>query len=189
MVLKLKLKGAYWSPDPLDYIGSIASNQPPAWHKDLGNLVSIRAAVAAMVHDVPPEVYIPACTNPYDFMCRIKVKKSDVLLLDNVPVQKTSRYFVSRTGGDLVKTSPPKGVAGAYKKANGISDADYARVMVESRGEWDGRVCTKNRSKYEQRATAIQAGQKVTLCNNVEEFKFDNVNLDWYIGESKKLII
>jgi hypothetical protein len=78
----LKLKGAYWTPDPLNYAQSIGEAQPPAWHKDLGNCVSIRAAVAAMVHNVPPETFIACCTNPYDFMLRVKVNRSDLLLLD-----------------------------------------------------------------------------------------------------------
>ncbi len=184
-----KLKGAYWSPDPLDYANSISTQQPPAWHKDLGNCVSIRAAVAAMIHGVHPETYIRLCTNPFDFMCRIKVKKSDVLMLDNRPVQKTSRYYVSTNGGQMVKSSPPTGQIGAFKKKNGVSDGEYARVMAETQGRWDARVCTKNESRYEQRATAIEAGHRVTLCNNVRDFSFDNVNYAWYVGEAIKLVI
>jgi len=185
----LKLKGAYWTPDPLDYHHSVATSQPPAWHKDLGNVISIRAAVAAMVHGVDPEAFIRLSTNPYDFMCRIKVGRSDSLLHGGQPVQKNSRYYISTDGADLIKHSPPAGPAGTFKKANGISDAEYQRVMTETGGEWDARVCTKNKSRYEDRETAIQAGYKVTLCNNVTCFTFDNVNYDWYVQEAKKLII
>lgn len=185
----LKTKGVYWTPDPLDYHNSIGSSQPPAWHKDLSNVVSVRAAVAAMVHNVPPETYIRMCTNPYDFMCRIKTRKADDLLHGGKPVQKTSRYYISTDGMDLVKTSPPMGTPGMYKKANGVSDFEYARVMQETNNQWDERVCTKNQSKYEERNTAIAAGYKTTICNDVKDFRFDNINYDWYISEAKKLIV
>ncbi len=185
----LKLKGAYWSPDPLDYDGSISASQPPAWHKDLSNVVSVRAAVAAMVHGVDPEQFIRLTTNPFDFMCRIKVKRSDALLWGGQKIQRNTRYFVATEGKPLVKVSPPVGTVGAFKKASGVADYEYHRVMTETGGQWDARVCTKNRSTYEQRETAIQAGFAVKICNDVEDFDFSQVNYDWYVQEAKKLII
>ncbi len=185
----LKTKGAYSTPDPFEYAKSISEMQPPAWHRDWSNIVSIRAAVAAMIHNVPPEIFIRLSTNPYDFICRVKVGHSDNLLHGDKPIQKTSRYYVTHDGARLIKQAPPVGVPGAYKKANGISDREYERVMKETNGAWDERVCTKNKSKYENRETAIQAGYNVTICNNIEDFRFDNINYDWYISEAKKLII
>lgn len=185
----LKTKGAYWTPDPLDYANSISGAQPPAWHKDISNVVSTRAAVAAMVHNVPVETFIRFCTDPYDFMLRAKVGKSDQLLHGGSPIQKTSRYYVSINGQPLVKTSPPSGPEGAYKRANGISEAEYNRVMQETNWQWDERVCTKNQSRYEQRDTNFQAGYKTSICNNVKDFDFANINYDWYILEAKKLIV
>lgn len=185
----LKTKGAYWSPDPLDYDGSISASQPPAWHKDLGNQVSIRAAVAAMVHGVDPEQFIRLTTNPFDFMCRIKVKRADALLWGGQKIQRNTRYFVTTSGEALVKVSPPAGKVGAFKRAAKVSEHEYIRVMAETGGKWDERVCTKNRSVYEQRETAIQAGFKVTICNDLEAFDFSKVNYDFYVNEAKKLIV
>lgn len=189
MALKYKLKGAYWSPDPLDYNNSIGTCQPPAWHKDLGNVVSIRAAVAAMTDVVNPEEFIKNCNNPFDFMCRIKVNKSDNLFLNGQPIQKTSRYYVSTDGHEMIKSSPPTGTIGSFKKKNGVTEEEYTRIMTDSSGEWDERVCTKNKSKYEQRNTTIESGYKLTLCNNVKDFSFDNINYEWYTKEAGKLII
>lgn len=185
----LKTKGAYWTPDPLDYFGSISNAQPPAWHKDLGNVVSIRAAVAAMVHGVPPEQFIRLTTNPYDFCCRIKVKRSDRLVWGNEEVQRNTRYYISHAGKPLTKIAPPSGAEGSFKKANGVSDAEYNRVMTETGGQWDARVCTKNRSVHAARITGIEAGFKVKICNDIQDFNFDDLNYDWYINEAKKLII
>jgi hypothetical protein len=194
----LKLKGAYWTPDPLNYAQSISEAQPPAWHKDLGNCVSVRAAVAAMVHGVPPETFIAACTNPYDFMLRIKVNRADSLLwgVNRQPIQKTSRYYVARHGAPMVKISPPaKGAEiGGFRRANKISDALWRQVNDElaasnNPGGWDARIHTKNKSTYEMRETAIEAGYNVALCNDVSEFRFENINYDWYVQEARKLII
>lgn len=185
----LKTKGAYWSPDPLDYQGSISAAQPPAWHKDLGNVVSIRAAVAAMVHGVDPEVFVKLTTNPYDFMCRIKAKRSDKLFWGNEIVQRNTRYYVSVDGRTLVKNAPPSGLAGTFKRKPKISEYEYNKIMAETGGQWDGRVCTANHSTHQNRETGIQAGQRVTVCNDVRDFNFATVNYDWYVNEARKLMI
>lgn len=186
----LKLKGAYWTPDPLDYAGSISNSQPPAWHKDLSNPISVRAAVAHMVHGCDIEQFIRMCFNPYDFMLGIKTRGGDTLLHDGKPQQRRgTRYYVSTDGKPMVKFAPALGPVGAYKKANGISDFEYQRVMAETGGQWDERVCTKNKSKYEQRENQIQAGYLVTICNAVTDFRFDNINYAWYVQEAAKLVV
>lgn len=190
--MAIKLKGAYWYPDPKDYAKSISEAQPPAWHKDLGNLVSIKAAVASMLNGITPEQFIYSHFDPYDFMLRVKVGKADELLLNNQPVQKTSRYYVAKNGGEMIKVSPPaKGAkVGDYRRANGVPDALWFQVNSEIEpGTWDARIHTKNKSKYEMRTTNIEAGFKVALCNDVNDFKFDNIDYSYYINEAKKLII
>lgn len=185
----LKLKGAYWYPDPQDYAGSISNAQPPAWHKDLGNVVSIRAAVAAMVHGVDPETFIRFTSNPYDFMSRIKVKRGDELYWGTEPAQRNTRYYVSTNGRPLTKIAPAAGPNGAYKRANGVTEAEYNRVMKECGGQWNPAVCTKNKSTYQNRKTEIEAGFLVSICNDVKDFNFENINYNWYINEAKKLVI
>lgn len=186
---ELKLKGVYWTPDDTNYFQSISEQQPPAWHKDLSNLVSVRAAVEAMVNGTKTEDYIKKCTNPHDLISRIKARGSDKLLYGEEYIQKTNRYFVSKNGLDLIKISPPTGYIGEYKKKNGVTQEEYERVMTETGGEWDERVCTKNKSKYEERRTAIEAGYKVKICNKIEDFSFEDIDYDWYIQQAEKLII
>lgn len=185
----LKLKGAYWTPDPLDYAGSISNSQPPAWHKDLSNPISTRAAVAHMVYGCDVEQFIRFCTNPYDFMCGIKVRRGDTLMLNGQKQQRNTRYYVSNGGAAMTIERPAAGAPGAFKKANGVSDAEYQRVMKETGGMWDERVCTKNKSRYEQRLSQVCAGYNVSICNDVKDFRFDNVNYGWYIQEALKLVI
>ena len=189
MVLKYKLKGAYWTPDPLDYQASISNSQPPAWHKDLSNPISTRAAVAHMVHGCDIEQFIRMCTNPYDFMCGIKTRRGDTLLWGDKKQQRNTRYYISKTGAPMIKQAPSLGPVGAYKKANGVSDAEYNRVMRETGGAWDSRVCTKNKSKYEQRENHVCAGYMVSVCNDMRDFRFDNINYSWYVQEASKLVV
>lgn len=185
----LKLKGAYWSPDALDYHNSISAAQPAAWHKNLSNLVSIRAAVAAMVYDVPPDQFIRACRNPFDFMNQVKVKRSDVLKHGDAEIQRNTRYYISNNGAPLIKFSPAAGKPGMFKRASGVNEMEYLKVMNANGWQWDARVCTKNKGTYQARETAIEAGFKTTICNNVSDFNFDTVNYDWYVNEANKLII
>lgn len=188
---KLKQKGAYWHPDPFDYAGSIGNSSPPAWHKDHSNIISTRAAVIAMVHGVDPAVVIRGHSDPYDFMLRAKVNRSDQLFIGDREVQKVTRYYVSTDGEPMVKVSPPVagGIEGRYKRANGVTKAEYERVMEANGWEWDETVCTKNRSKYTKRRTTIQSGWRVTECNDMATFRWDNLNYDYYIAEARKLVI
>lgn len=189
---KLKLKGAYWFPDPLNYAESISNNSPPAWHKDLGNVVSQRAALNAMLYGIDPEIFIRAHTDPYDFMLRAKVDRSSQLMLDGVQIQSTSRYYVTSNGRELIKVSPPaKGAqVGAFKRASKIPDDVWRSVNAAiPAGTWDARIHTKNKSKYTIRRTNLQAGWKCSECNDVRDFDFSNIDYAFYVNEAKKLII
>ncbi|NUM72718.1 hypothetical protein HUU40_00010 [candidate division KSB1 bacterium] len=195
--IQMKLKGAYWHPEPGDrYFDSISEAQPPAWHKDLGNLVSIKAAIAAMTQGIDPELFIRFHTDPYDFMKRIKVGRSDVLRLGQVVLQRNTRYYVARQGDRMIKISPPpKGATvGHYKRANGVTDTTFGLVMRELTAQgtplaWDERIHTKNKSTYEMRETQIEAGYKVAECNDAKKFDFANVDYAYYVAEARKLII
>lgn len=190
---ELKQKGAYWHPVAGDgYADSISEAGPPAWHKDLGNLVSIKAAVAAMVHGVPVETFIYAHTDPFDFMCRVKVDRSSMLMLADQEQQRTSRYYVARIGHEMRKISPPaKGAKlGDYKRKNGISDAEFNRIAATLQpGQWSELIHTKNKSRYETREMNVQAGWKIAMCNDASHFRFDNVDHRFYINEATKLLI
>lgn len=189
---KLKQKGAYWHPTPgAGYGDSISEASPPAWHKDLGNIVSTRAAVAAMTLGIDPETFVRCHSDPFDFMCRARVNRGARLTLDGSPVQGTFRYYVARDGGSLVKVAPPPAgaVIGAFKRAPKVSQFDYDRIMRETGGAWDARIHTQNKSTYQNVESAIEAGYKVADVCDASAFRFDNINYDWYVAEARKLII
>lgn len=187
-----KAKGAYWTPDPLDWHGSVANAQPAAWHKDLGAPVIPRAAVAAMVHGIDPETYVRVCVDPFDFMLQVKIRRADRLMLGERELQRTTRYFVARNGERMMKVSPPPTgyEVGQFKRASKLSDAEYHRVMAEiGPGVWDARIHTKNKSRYANRETSIQTGHLVRECNDAANFDWGDVNYDWYVAEARRLVI
>lgn len=188
---EMKLKGAYWTPDPLNYAESISSCQPPAWHKNLSNCVSPRAAIAHMLYGVDIEQFIRMCSDPYDFMVMKKAKGKSKFFWGDKEIQKNTRFYVSTDGKDLVKVSPPaeKNKLGAYKRRNGVSEKEYLQVMEANDWQWDERVCTKNKSKYEITRTSQLAGYKATVTNDVSHFRFDNINYAWYVNEAQKLVV
>lgn len=188
MTLKFKLKGCYWTPDLANYHASIANAQPPAWHKNLSNPVSIRAAVAHMVYGIDIMLFLKTSFDPYDFVCVSKIKGAK-LLWNGQEQQKNTRYFVSKQGGALTKVMPPLGPLGMFKRASGVSKEQHLEVMQANGGVWDETVCTKNKSKYGIRESSIIAGHMVTICNDMEDFDFDNINYDWYLQEALKLVI
>lgn len=186
----LKQKGAYWHPDPARFVESIAEQQPPAWHKDHSCPIVQRAAVVAMTQGVDPAHYILGHTDPFDFMLRAKVSRADKLMLGDVEQQKLTRYYIARNGSPLVKIMPPKGIEGEYKRKNGLDETFYRAVAATLQpGQWDERIHTANKSRHEMRATAFEAGYLVAECNNVESFRFDNLNYQYYIDQARKLII
>ncbi len=189
---KLKLKGCYWAPDEGDgYAASISNASPACWYKDFNPVIVQRAAVAAMVQGIPVEFYIKARTDPFDFMCRVKADRSAQLLLGGQPIQATTRYYVSTDGMPMTIVRPPPAgrKVGEWKMAPKITKAEYDRVMALTGGAWSADVCTKNQSIYQNTTSAIQAGWKVTECNDARRFNFATIDYNFYIAEANKLII
>ncbi len=188
---KLKQKGAYWHPDPNNYADSISNASPPCWYKDLGNIISVRAAIAAMVDDVDLRLFMSANRDPFEYMLRAKASAGAKLMLGERYIQKVSRYYVAVHGEDLFKVNPPPDgyEIGDYKRGQGVSHSEYWDVMKEHGAPWNAAVCTKNQSRYDNTKTGIEVGWKVVECNDARRFDWNNVNFDYYIAEARKLII
>jgi len=168
-------------------------------HKDASALIIPKAAVAQMVEGIPIEQTINESNDPYDFCIRGKVPYSNKLVLRykdfNVDIkqQKITRYFISKTGASLVKIAPlnEKHIVGNYKRANKLTD-DYFNEIMNEIGQdiWDPRIHTKNKSKHEDNTeTGINANELVTVCNDIKDFNWNNLDKQYYINKAKQLII
>lgn len=189
---KAKLKGAYWYP--VKFPDDISKASPSAWYKDLGAPIVQKAAEAAMLHGIAPEHYIAMHTDPFDFMLRAKVDRKSQLMIGDKPAQRITRYYVALDGAPMSKRSPPTGKEGAFKRKAKVDDGLYIAVMreLEAAGTpdaWDARIHTGNKSVYAERQIGFVTGWNVEECNVAANFRWTNLNRQWYIDEAKKLII
>lgn len=175
------------------------------WHKDHSALVIQKAVEAYMLHGTDITAFICSHTDPFDFMIRGKVNRDASLHLvyQNGYERKTGntiRYFVSNTGGSLIKRSIPKGVPGTWKRRTKITDQFYQQVVDEitgQPGEQDGagvphdtRIHTKNKSMWGSvTTTGLCSGNLVTECSHIRDFDWGNIRYDWYIAQAYKLVI
>lgn len=188
---KVKRKGAY------EYKAN--------WHQDPSAQVVARAAEAALVRGESYEAFIRNHRDPFDFMIRAKVPRACRLMMRwpefdcEIELQHITRYFVSNSGGSMVKVSPPTGTPGSWKRRPKLTDEFYNSVMREIAGQpgeldsvgtpWDARIHTGNKSRHETRFENICAGYRVTDCADAGSFDWSDLNYQWYIDEAAKLVL
>jgi hypothetical protein len=159
------------------------------WHQDHSALIVPMAAEAALVHGQDIRQFILNHEDVMDFMLRAKVPRSSILEWGRKRVANIVRYYVSTDGDILEKIMPAAGPIGKWKRANSITDAYYEAVLAEVGDDWDERIHTKNKSKYEERRTGINTGWTVMLCNNMEGVDPVDINYEFYIAEAMKLVV
>lgn len=189
---KLKRKGAY--------------EYKYQYHQDPSAMIVPMAAEAALVHGKDIRESITSHRDPFDFMLRAKIPRAATLVMRwpdwgvEQQMQNTTRYFISRNGGSLVKKMPPTGEPGTWKRKNGVKDDVYYAVMREIAGQsgdldssdtpWDERIHTKSRSKHDAvRESSLCAGYRVTECADASDFDWTALNYEWYIQEAEKLVL
>jgi len=190
--MKIKRKGAY--------------EYKYQYHQDPSAMIVPMAAEAALVHGKDIREFITSHRDPFAFMLRAKVPRAATLVMRwpewgaQQELQNTTRYFISRTGGFLVKLLAPTGPAGTWKRKNGIKDDVYHAVVAEITGQagdfdsaglpWDERIHTKSRSKHEAvRESSLCAGHRVTECADANDFDWSSLSYEWYITEAEKLVL
>jgi len=178
---KLKRKSAYCYGEDLSP------------HQDHSSQVVAKAAEAALVHGEDVSEFIYEHTILQDFMLGTKVTAGCFLVQlkedgsDRV-LPKIVRYVVTTDGESLYALRPATGPIGQYKKANGISQELYEETMERNGYAHDPAVCTKNKSKYGERREGVQAGFKVSICNDIHSLKNLNINYDYYIDRAERLV-
>jgi len=175
------------------------------WHKDHSAMVVVKAVEAHLVRGESLEGFILGHSDPFDFMLRGKVNRDSSLHLVypngySEQIANTIRYYVSNTGGALIKRSKPKGVPGTWKRKTKLTDAYYEQVLNEIRGgagehdnagvPHDIRIHTKNKSRWADiTETGLCSGQLVSDCSRASNLQWLNINYKWYIDEAYKLVI
>ena len=210
----VKRIGAYSYETPLDN----PYTRERQWHQDHSMLVIRKAAEAYMIHGTPVAEFIMAHRDPFDFQLSVKVARKDVLeqwtptfdaegnyerdeddniVYDRDEIQRNTRYYVSTDGPQLTKVLPPLAKQFYGDKAL-ISRQDYDLLRANAERDMaDNHDVRSSASISEwmkwrntmERKIGVQKGWTVTITNDMDHFRWDNVNWYFYIEEANKLII
>lgn len=211
---KKKFKGAY------AHIGAHEfDNDDPnklEWHKNHSALVVSKAAVAAILENIPVRKFITEHEDIFDFFKLAKVKRTEALILcddlkwdDRVlkenyevgQIQRISRYLVTNSGYKLfAKRKPIKRrtfkVQMVYpgwisKKVNGLNK----NLEVKTQYEYENALClgyrTKDGGTYTHtpdRLEVVEKGHTVTIYNRINGDEQFDINYEYYIREAEKLV-
>lgn len=157
----------------------------PEIHKNRSMRIVREAVREFFVNGTPVEQTIHDCKDIKAFLMGKRAKTGNlewrqaetVTELIREPLPKNVRYYVSQSGGSIVKVL----AALENKKKKDIVDPNQISMF--------GDVATKQKKK-KQRIVNIHSGWRVTLFNKWVDKPFDEYGVDknFYIQEAKKLI-
>jgi DNA polymerase elongation subunit (family B) len=78
------------------------------WHQDASFLVIPKVVEKVLVEGANIRETVESWPDMMDFMGRTKVPRSSKLMFDNEQIQNTTRYYIAKGGGELVKMMPPE---------------------------------------------------------------------------------
>jgi hypothetical protein len=77
------------------------------WHQDHSALVIPKVAEKVLLDGAPIRETVINWPDKMDFMLKVKVPRTSYLTIDDKPLQRITRYYVSTEGGSLFKWMPP----------------------------------------------------------------------------------
>ncbi len=133
------------------------------WHQNHSAKVIQMAAVSEMLEGIPVEEFIRNHKNKYDFLLRTKVPRSSSLVL-LTQIDDEGLEFEENKLQNICRYYPCK------------KGGKLVKVMPPLEGS------------TEFRRIGIDVDWNVSVCNNIEDFKW-NVDYDYYTSEALKLVI
>ncbi len=182
------------------------STRELAWHKDFSSRVVAKAAEAALIHGTNIEEFIRNHPIDHDFTLRTKVPKLSYLLMckteywgttklgvSETKLQNIIRFYPTLTGGNLVKVMPPTikeknaWYAGDHYKHEDTHAYVVKRPGVKPPSGKYKLVVNPNLVKPDKRER-ILSGQLVTDCSNMNDFDRENIDYEYFIKETRKIV-
>ena len=134
-------------------------------------------------YEKPKQVYNNT-THLYEFTPQGKREK----------VQNITRFYVSKTGGKLIKTMPPtKKMIEKWENGDHYQHETTGEYQVTATGKKpkSGKfkpVVNPDLTKLPPREIGIQVGQLVTDCSSIGEDQWSNLDYQYYIHQAEKLV-
>lgn len=165
-------------------------------HKNQSALIVKIMAEKYLVDGILPEDYIRTHDNKFDFCSRTKVPRSSKLVIVDEngvdhQTQNICRYYVSKSGGDLVKVMPP--LAEFKEEQVWVDHLTMEEVTISSAADiakYEKKGYTFSHTvntPCEDRRFFIEAGWKCKVVNDINDFVWD-VDYDYYVERAWKLI-
>lgn len=155
-----------------------------AWNKNFSMLVVPKAAEAHLIRNIGISDFVRNHKNDFDFCLNVKLKKNQNLIWGDQEIQRTTRYYVSKTGKPLIKID---------KELPRITRQKQEILQNEILQGRDGTGLFKLTKSGEpkpltpvNRRTGINVGRNTTICNNGLMDRSD-IDYDFYIKEVEKL--
>lgn len=130
------------------------------WHQNHSALVVPKAVEAYLIDGVPFEEFIKNHKEKFDFMLSLKAARDSKLVLEK-------QMGLKKEYEELQSTI-------RYYVAN--TNTSLKKLMPPIKDTQEDRII------------GINVGYNVKICNDVDDFSFENLDYDFYITEAKKLI-
>ena len=130
------------------------------WHQNHSALVVPKAVEAYLIDGVPFEEFIKNHKEKFDFMLSLKAARDSKLVLEK-----------------------QMGLKKEYEELQST-----IRYYVANTKKKKKKLMPPIKDTQEDRIIGINVGYNVKICNDVDDFSFENLDYDFYITEAKKLI-
>jgi hypothetical protein len=165
-------------------------------HKNHSALVIKIAVEEYILHGTDPEDFIRNHKNCFDFCLRAKIPRSSKLVIVDEngvdhQTQNICRYYVSKSGGDLVKVMPP--LAEFKEEQVWVDHLTMDEVVISSKtdiAKYEKKGYTLSHTvntPCEDRRFFIEKDWKCKVVNDIDLFEWD-VDYDYYVQRAWKLI-
>ena len=130
------------------------------WHQNHSSLVVPKAVEAYLIEGIPLEEFIKKHDDKFDFMLSLKAARDSKLVLER-----------------------QLGLNKEYKELQST-----IRYYVAKNNDSLKKVMPPIKGSNEERIIGINVGYSVKVCNDVNEFSFNDLDYEFYIKEAEKLI-
>lgn len=173
------------------------------WHKNFNYRIVAMAAEAELIDGTPVAEFIHQHygkpENRELFCMRSKCDRNSRIVLnvngEDTELQRITRYYASVDGGELVKIMPPTPAQiELYKVGDHYQHESTGAYEVKKQGVKppSGRykpVPPHLKREVPDRRSRIEATCAVAPCNVLDDFNWDELDVEYYIEQAKKLVV